>query len=94
MPVDATFADADPEIDPNKADDKTETFAAPPRSRPALRLLRLGRRRLPARAPPSFFAVHGRSHFSKKKSTFSVEIFVRKIKLFELWYIYNTSATS
>ena len=35
MPVEATLADADPEIDPNKADDKTETFAAPPLNRPA-----------------------------------------------------------
>ncbi len=35
MPVDATFADAEPEIEPNNADERTETFAAPPFSRPA-----------------------------------------------------------
>ena len=34
-PVDATFAEADPEIEPNRADDKTATFAAPPFKRPA-----------------------------------------------------------
>ena len=32
-PVDATFADAEPEIDPKKADASTDTFAAPARSR-------------------------------------------------------------
>ena len=34
-PVEATFAEAEPEIDPNSAEDSTETFAAPPFSRPA-----------------------------------------------------------
>ena len=34
-PVDATFAEAEPEIDPNKADDITETLAAPPLRCPA-----------------------------------------------------------
>ena len=35
MPVEATFADAEPEIEPNSADDRTDTLAAPPFSRPA-----------------------------------------------------------
>ena len=35
MPVDATLADAEPDMEPNNADDRTETLAAPPRSRPA-----------------------------------------------------------
>ena len=34
-PVEATLADADPEIEPNSADEITETLAAPPRSLPA-----------------------------------------------------------
>jgi hypothetical protein len=34
-PVDATLAEAEPEIDPKKADDSTETLAAPPRRWPA-----------------------------------------------------------
>ena len=35
MPVEATFAEADPEIEPNKADEITDTFAAPPFKFPA-----------------------------------------------------------
>ena len=35
IPVEATFADADPEIDPKSADEITETLAAPPVNRPA-----------------------------------------------------------
>ena len=35
IPVEATFADADPDIEPNRADDITETLAAPPLSLPA-----------------------------------------------------------
>ena len=34
-PVEATLALAEPEIDPNSAEDKTDTLAAPPLSRPA-----------------------------------------------------------
>ena len=34
-PVEATLAEADPEIEPNKAEDITDTFAAPPFKRPA-----------------------------------------------------------
>jgi len=34
-PVEATFAEAEPEMEPNRADDNTETLAAPPFSRPA-----------------------------------------------------------
>ena len=34
-PVDATLAEADPEIDPNSAEAMTETLPAPPRNRPA-----------------------------------------------------------
>ena len=33
--VEATLAEAEPEIDPNRADEITETFAAPPFRRPA-----------------------------------------------------------
>ncbi len=34
-PVEATLADAEPEMDPKKAEEITETFAAPARYRPA-----------------------------------------------------------
>ena len=34
-PVEATFAEAEPEIDPKNADDNTDTLAAPARNRPA-----------------------------------------------------------
>ena len=34
-PVEATLAEAEPEMEPNSAEEMTETFAAPPRSRPA-----------------------------------------------------------
>ena len=34
-PVEATFAEAEPEIEPKNADAKTETLAAPPLSFPA-----------------------------------------------------------
>ena len=34
-PVEATLAEAEPEIDPKKADDNTDTLAAPARKRPA-----------------------------------------------------------
>jgi len=34
-PVEATFAEAEPEMEPNRADDNTETLAAPAFSRPA-----------------------------------------------------------
>ena len=37
-PVEATFAEADPEIEPNSADDTIATFAAPARNRPAKRV--------------------------------------------------------
>ena len=40
-PVEATFAEAEPEMEPNGADDNTETLAAPPFSRPPLLLRRL-----------------------------------------------------
>jgi len=39
-PVEATLADADPEMDPNNADDNTDTFAAPPLKRPAAAMAR------------------------------------------------------
>ena len=35
IPVEATFADAEPEIEPKRADEITETFAAPPFNFPA-----------------------------------------------------------
>ena len=35
-PVDATFAEAEPEIEPKRAEESTETFAAPPFSFPAV----------------------------------------------------------
>ena len=35
-PVDATFAEAEPEMEPKRADESTETFAAPPFSFPAV----------------------------------------------------------
>ena len=34
-PVEATLADAEPEMEPKKAEEITETFAAPARYRPA-----------------------------------------------------------
>ena len=34
IPVDATFAEAEPDIDPNNAEARTDTFAAPPLSLP------------------------------------------------------------
>ena len=33
--MEATFAEAEPEIEPKSAEDSTDTFAAPPLSRPA-----------------------------------------------------------
>ncbi len=35
-PVEATFAEAEPEMEPKNPDARTETFAAPPRKRPAI----------------------------------------------------------
>ncbi len=39
-PVDATLAEAEPDIEPSSAEETTDTFAAPPRRRPATALAR------------------------------------------------------
>ena len=50
-PVEATLADAEPEMEPKKADERTETLAAPPRKCPAAALARFIK---PCPASPAF----------------------------------------
>ena len=50
-PVEATFAEADPEMEPNNADESTETLARPALSRPAAAIARFIN---PCPASPAF----------------------------------------